>query len=342
VTPGYQFASDNTAGICPEAWAALESANQGYAPSYGEDPWTREACSLLRALFEAPDAEVFFVLNGTASNSLSLSQLVRSHHGILCHETAHVRSDECGAPAFFSGGAGLLGVSGTHARIEVDALRAALVAGRDLHAPKPRALTLSQSTEWGTCYRPAQIAALAAVAHEHGLLVHMDGARFANALAGQAAVSASQLTWRCGVDVLSLGGTKNGLSTTEAALFFDPALAREFEYRVKQGGQLASKMRFQTCQWQAVLSNGAWLRHAAHANAMAQELAQSLSASGARITQPVEANAVFLDLEPARAAALQAAGWHFHLMPGAGWRLMCSWATRPSEIEAFVRDFRRP
>jgi threonine aldolase len=342
VTPGYQFASDNTAGICPEALAALQSANVGFAPSYGADPWTERACELIRALFERPDAQVFFVFNGTASNALSLAHVARSYQGIVCHQSAHVQTDECGAPEFFAGGAKLLGLPGADAKLAADTVREALSGRDDLHFPKLRALTLSQSTEWGTFYRPAELSALAAAAHERGLLVHMDGARFANVMAAHAVATAADLSWRAGVDVLSLGGTKNGLNTTEAVVFFDPMLARDFEYRAKQGGQLASKMRFQSCQWQAVLESGAWIRHASHANAMAQRLSTAIATvPGVKLARTVEVNAVFVDMSAWLVDAMTAAGWHFHYMSGAGHRLMCSWATSPADIDAFVEDLRR-
>jgi threonine aldolase len=341
VTPGFQFASDNTAAICPEAWAALSEANHGYAPSYGADRWTERACDLIRKLFERPDAQVFFVFNGTASNALSLAHLARSYHGIVCHEAAHVQSDECGAPEFFAGGAKLVTLPGAGAKLSADSLQQLIATRDDLHFPKPRALTLSQSTEWGTFYRPQEIVALAEVAHRHGLLVHMDGARFANVVAASDNATPASLSWRSGVDVLSLGGTKNGLNTTEAVVFFDEPLAREFEYRCKQGGQLSSKMRFQTCQWQAVLESGAWLRHASHANAMARRLGAAVSTIPAvKLARPVEVNAVFLEMSDALAKRLDGAGWHFHYLTGAGHRFMCSWATTEGDIDALVRDLR--
>jgi threonine aldolase len=342
VAPGWQFASDNTAGICPEAWAALQAANSGYAPSYGADAWTERACVLIRALFEHEAAQVFFVFNGTAANSLSLAALARSYHGIVCHEAAHAQTDECAAPEFFSGGAKLLPLPGAGAKLSAAAVLERITARADLHFPKPRALTLSQPTEWGTLYQPGEIAALSAVAHAHDVAVHVDGARFANALAALPGVSAADLSWRAGVDVLSLGGTKNGLNTTEVVVFFDPALAAQFDYRGKQAGQLASKMRFQSSQWHAVLESGAWLRHAAHANAMAQRLGAAISAvRGLRLARAVQVNAVFVDMRATVAEAMFAMGWHFYTLAGAGYRLMCSWATTDADIEALVRDLQR-
>ena len=342
--PGWQFASDNTAGICPEAWAALAAANHGSEPSYGADSWTARACELLRAWFEHEEAQVYFVFNGTAANALALAALCRSYQSIVCHESSHLHTDECGAPEFFSHGAKLLLAPGAHGKLDPAGIMAAIGQRRDLHFPPPRAVSLSQTTEWGTVYRPHEIRALSAFARAQGLAVHMDGARFANALAALAGqeISAADLSWRAGVDVLSLGGTKNGLNTTEAVVFFDAGIARDFEYRVKQAGQLASKMRFQSCQWVGVLEDGAWLRAAAHANAMARRLAGALAhVPGVRLCRPPEANAVFIELAPAHAQAVANLGWHFHLMGAAGYRLMCCWATTEEQIEGLADDLRR-
>lgn len=340
--PGWQFASDNTAGICPEAWAALQSANTGFAPSYGADASTERAAALIRALFEHDGAEVFFVFNGTAANALSLAALTRSYQAIICHEAAHVQTDECGAPEFFSGGAKLLPLRGAGAKLSADAVLQLISQHDVLHSNRPSALTLTQATEWGTVYRPEEIAALSAVAHAHEVAVHMDGARFANALAALPGMSAADVSWRAGVDVLSLGGTKNGLNTTEAVVFFQPELATDFDYRGKQGCQLASKMRFQSSQWLGVLESGAFMRHARHANAMAQRLGAAISGiPGLRLAHPVEVNAVFVHMPPATAEAMFALGWHFYLREDAGYRLMCSWATSEQDIEALLRDLRR-
>src|ERR1700722_2517298 len=335
--PGWQFASDNTAGICPEAWDALQAANSGYAPSYGADPWTERASALILAVFEHDAAQVFFVFNGTAANSLSLAALTRSYQAIICHQVAHVQTDECGAPEFFSNGAKLLPLPGGGAKLTADGVRELISERDDVHFPQARALSLSQPTEWGTLYQPAEIAALSAAAHAHGVAVHVDGARYANALAALPGVTAAQLSWRAGVDVLSLGGTKNGLNTTEAVVFFDAALAGQFDCRAKQAGQLASKMRFQSSQWQAVLESGVWMRHALHANAMAQRLGSAIATvPGLRLARPVEVNAVFVEMSGASAAAMFAMGWHFHAFADAGYRLMCSWATSEADIEALV------
>jgi threonine aldolase len=349
----YHFASDNTAGICPDAWAALQAANAGRLPSYGTDEWTRRACDLIRGVFEKPDAEVFFVFNGTAANSLALASLCQSYHSVICHDYAHVEVDECGAPEFFSNGTKLLVSSGPNGKLTPDAVERLILKRTDIHFPKARVLSLTQSTEWGTVYTVEELRALTDVAHRHGLAVHMDGARFANAAAAlgrrplapgaTATHSPADITWRSGVDVLCFGGTKNGMNTTEAVVFFNPDLAREFDYRCKQAGQLASKMRFLSAQWVGMLEHGAWLRHAAHANAMTARLAAALRPlPGVRIMVEPEVNAVFAELPTAAARGLQGEGWHFYNFIGAhGYRLMCSWDTREADIDAFVTALRR-
>jgi threonine aldolase len=336
----YEFASDNTAGICPEAWAALAEANTGSVPSYGNDRWTARAADRLRELFET-DCEVFFVFNGTAANSLALAALCQSYHSVVCHELAHCETDECGAPEFFSNGTKLLTARGALGRLEPGAVEALVTKRSDIHFPKPRALSLTQSTELGTVYRPDELRALTALAHRHGLAVHMDGARFANAVASLG-VAPAELSWRAGIDVLCFGGTKNGMSTSEAVVFFNHDLAREFDFRCKQAGQLCSKMRYLSAQWTGILQGDAWLRHAAHANACARRLADGLaSIPEVRLALPVEANAVFVELPPALATTLRARGWTFYSFIGAhGYRLMCSWATRAETIDAFLDDAR--
>jgi threonine aldolase len=338
----HAFASDNTAGLCPEALAALAAANAGHDPSYGDDAATADARRLFAEIFETA-CDVFFVFNGTAANSVALSALCARHHAVLCHELAHIATDECGAPEFFTGGGKLLPVAGPHAKLTPAALAPELHRGHGVHFPKLRALSVTQATELGTVYTPAELGALGEFARAHGLAVHMDGARFANAAAAAATRGATpaDLTWRAGVDVLCFGGTKNGLLSTEAVVFFNRTLAREFDYRVKQAGQLASKQRFASAQWQAVLRDGAWLRHAAHANACARTLAAGLQALGFALLAPVEANGVFVELPPPVAAALEARGWAFYKFVGEhGYRFMCSWATQPAEVGALLADAR--
>ena len=250
-----QFASDNYSGICPEVWEALAAANRGHTPSYGEDPWTRRACNLVRDLFET-DCEVFFVFNGTAANSLALASLCQSYHSILCHELAHVETDECGAPEFFSHGTKVLLVPGAGGKVDLDAVRHQVERRADIHYPKPHVLSLTQATEVGTVYSPAEVRAAGRLARRLGLRLHMDGARFANAVA-ELNVAPKALTWQAGVDVLCLGGTKNGGLVGEAVVFFNRALAAEFDYRCKQAGQLAPKMRFLAAPWVGALQDGA-------------------------------------------------------------------------------------
>ena len=270
-----QFASDNYAGICPEAWAALSEANAGHEVSYGNDTWTQKAADLLREIFER-DCDVFFVFNGTSANSLSLASLCQSYNSVLCHELAHVEVSECGAPEFFSNGAKVLLLAGANGKISPPEIERAVNKRTDLHYPKPRVASVTQATEVGTVYSLDEIRGLVEVARRSGLRMHMDGARFANAVASLN-VAPADLTWRAGVDVLCFGMTKNGIAVGEAVVFFDGELAREFDYRCKQGGQLASKMRFLSAPWTGMLKDGAWLRHARHSNAMARRISAAAS-----------------------------------------------------------------
>lgn len=335
------FASDNYAGICPEAFAAMVEANRGHQVSYGDDAWTQRASDLLREVFETP-CEVFFVFNGTSANSLALASLCQSYHSILCHEGAHVETSECGAPEFFANGTKVLLLPGAEGKVNVDAIAHAVNKRTDIHYPKPRVLSLTQGTEVGTVYSLAELNTLAEAARRYHLRIHMDGARFANAVASLG-VSPKEVTWQAGVDVLCFGGTKNGLAVGEAVVFFNPDLAREFDYRCKQGGQLASKMRFLSAPWVGMLQDGAWLRHAAHSNAMARRLEAALRAvPGVEIAYPVQTNSVFARLPEPVIEGLHARGWRFYTHVG-GWeesRLMCSWDTTPEDVDAFAADLR--
>ncbi len=336
-----QFASDNNAGLAPEAFAALAEANRGHAVAYGGDDWTRRAADAIRAAFDA-DAAVYFVFNGTAANSLALAAICRSTDAVVCHSFAHVNVDECGAPEFFSGGAKLLTVDTPFAKLTPAAAAARAVIPHDEHASRPRALSLTQATELGTVYTPDEIQVLAGIARERDMQVHMDGARFANAVAAIGCTPAD-VSWRAGVDVLSLGGTKNGMPFCEAVVCFDRALADEFARRRKQGGQLASKMRFLAAPWVAMLDGGAWLRHAAHANAMARRLRDAIvGLPGVSLIASVEANGVFAHLPKAAIAGLQARGWRFYVFVGdTGCRFMCAWDTTPEAVDAFAADIRQ-
>lgn len=338
VYPGNQFASDNYAGICPEAWQAMAEANQGFATSYGEDAWTLKACNALRDFFET-DCEVFFAFNGTAANSLALASLCRSYHSVICHDTAHIETDECGAVEFFSNGTKLLTVGGADGKVDLAAVEHTVNKRTDIHYPKPKALSITQPTELGTLYTPEELIAVHGVTKRLELKLHMDGARFANALAALE-VPPKELTWRAGVDVLTLGGTKLGMATGEAVVFFDRVLAAEFEYRCKQAGQLASKMRFLAAPWLGLLRDGTLLRHASHANRSAQALSRKLAAiPEVRLVHATEANAVFVQLPQKAVADLRSKGWVFYTFIGSGHcRFMCSWATTDEDIEALTAD----
>ncbi|MDK2973346.1 MAG: threonine aldolase [Candidatus Sumerlaeota bacterium] len=335
-----QFTSDNCSGICPEALAALLEANAGHDRSYGDDRWTAEACELFRALFDA-DCQVYFVLTGTAGNALALASAASSYHSIICHRVAHVEVDECGAPEFFSHGAKILLADGEDGKLTPKGIREIATRRADIHYPKPRAVSVTQSTEAGTVYSPADLLALRTACRDHGLALHMDGARFANAVASLGCAPRA-ITADCGVDVLVFGGSKNGLSIGEAVVFFNPAMADEFDYRCKQAGQLLSKMRFVASQWVGVLRDGAWLRHARHANDCAAELDRQLRAiPQATVLFPRQANGVFVRLPPPTIAEMNRRGWRFSDTFGPGTiRLMCSWDTTPETIAAFITDLK--
>ncbi len=331
----YDFASDNTAAWCPEARAAfLEADDDGAVPSYGEDPWTAAAADSIRELFETA-CDVYFVFNGTAANSLALATLCEPYHSVVAHEVAHILTDECGAPEFFSNGSKLLAVAGEGAQIDPDAFRRLATGRNDIHFPKPRALSITQSTEFGTVYPVDAVRELGAVAHELGLRVHMDGARFANAVAALECAPAD-VTWRAGVDVLCFGGTKNGMGMAEAVVFFDPTLSEEFAYRCKQAGQLASKMRYLAAPWARMLADGSWLIHARHANAMAQELAGRLQGIGIGLAHPVHANEVFARLDHEQRRAMLHAGFVAYDFIGGATRFVCSWQTTPAVIDELI------
>lgn len=338
-TEAQQFASDNYAGICPEAWAAMEAANRGHAPAYGDDPWTHTAADAFRTLFET-DCEVFFAFNGTAANSLALAALCQSYHSVICSAAAHVETDECGAPEFFSNGSKLLVAQSADGKLTPEAVRAVATSRSDIHFPKPRVVTITQPTETGQVYTIAEVQALSAVCRELGLKLHMDGARFAHAVATLGCEPAD-ITWRAGVDVLCFGGTKNGMAVGEAVLFFDRALAQDFDYRCKQAGQLASKMRFLAAPWVGMLENGAWLRNAAHANASAQRLAGQIQGlPGIELMFPVEANGVFVGAPEDVLEGLRARGWRFYTFIGGGARFMFAWDADPARVDQLAADIR--
>lgn len=335
-----QFASDNWAGVCPEAWDALLQANRDHVPSYGDDAYTQRAADLIRDFFET-DCEVFFTFNGTASNSLALASLCQSYHSILCHDLAHIETDECGAPEFFSNGTKVLLIPGEAGILDLDAVKRAVHRRKDIHYPKPKVLSVTQATELGTVYSVDQLQHIGDVARELGLHVHMDGARFANAVA-HLGVAPREITSDVGVDVLCLGGAKAGMPIGDAVVFFDKTLAAEFDYRCKQAGQLASKMRFLAAPWIGMLESGAYVRRAHYANTCARSLAEKLDViPGVSIKYTPQANSVFIDMPSQIASGLKSRGWYFYTFIGeGGGRFMCSWDTQSADIDALISDFR--
>ncbi|MCA0271735.1 MAG: low specificity L-threonine aldolase [Proteobacteria bacterium] len=350
-----EFASDNASGAAPEILAAVMAVNAGSAPSYGTDASMERVRALVRETFEAPEAEVYLVATGTAANALSLACHCPPWGIVYAHENAHVEHDECGAPEFYIGGGKIRRIAGADGKLTPEGLRAAIAETPQgfVHGHQRGVVTLTNVTEAGTVYTPAEVAALTAVARDFRLPVHMDGARFANAIAATGA-SPAEMTWQAGVDVLSFGGTKNGCLGVEAVVLFDPAKAWEFELRRKRGGHLFSKHRFLSAQMEAYLEGGLWLRLAGAANAHAAALEAAFRASPeAELIYPRNANMAFATLPRARHRALQAAGAHYYYWPGEpapegpdgerlGARFVTSWATTEDEIEAFAKALAAP
>lgn len=335
-----QFASDNYAGICPDAWEAMHEANEGHAIAYGDDEWTGRAADAFRTLFET-ECQVFFAFNGTAANSLALAALCQSYHSVICADAAHVETDECGAPEFFSNGSKLLTAKTSNGKLTPEAIRAIAGNRSDIHFPKPRVVTITQPTETGLVYTIDEIKVISATCRELGLSLHMDGSRFANACASLGCHPAD-MTWRAGVDVLCFGGTKNGMAVGEAILFFHPQQAEDFDYRCKQAGQLASKMRFLAAPWVRMLENGSWLANAQHANACARRLAQQVvGLPGVSLMFNVEANGVFLHLPLAMQTALRGRGWRFYTFIGGGARFMFAWDSQPQRVDDLADDLHK-
>jgi threonine aldolase len=336
------FNSDNVVGASPEIIAALAAANQGAVASYGDDPITARVEAAFARLFERAVA-VFPVATGTAANALALAAAMPPWGALYCHREAHVAVDECGAPEFYTGGAQLRLLDGADAKLSADTLAAALAVGGKgvVHHAQPAAVSVSQATECGAVYRPAELSALAKIAHDHGCAFHVDGARFANALV-TLGCSAADATWRCGVDVLSFGATKNGALAAEAIVVFDPKLAETIAFRRKRAGHLFSKLRFLSAQLEAYLADDLWLRNARHANAQATRMADGLARlanRGVALAHPVEANELFVRLPPRVRDGLLADGFLFH-----PWgppednlaRLVTSWCTDPTDVEKLV------
>lgn len=338
------FRSDNTRGAAPEILAALSAANAGRRDSYGEDAQTRQIEAQLKEIFET-DLAAFLVATGTAANSLGLAVIAPPWGVIYCHEEAHIAVDECGAPEFYTGGAKLATLPGADGRISAAQLAALLPDGQGfVHHAQPAAVSLTQATEAGTCYRPAQIGAIAEVARRFGLRLHMDGARFANALTFLG-VSPAEMTWRVGVEVLTFGVSKNGALAAEVVILFDKRLAAEFAFRRKRAGQLISKGRVLSSQLDAYLRDGLWLKLARHANAMARQLSDGLSVvPGVRLLHPTEANEVFVQLPEPVIQALTAAGFQFYRWPddhSTTLRLVTAFDTTPHEVSALIAAVRQ-
>jgi threonine aldolase len=334
----YDFASDNTAAICPEAWVALEEANKNYAPAYGEDKWTAEVCGRIRKIFEV-DCDVYFVFTGTAANALGLAQLCQPFHGVICHERAHIQTDEGGATEFYTRGARLFLTATSNGKIDLSQAEKLIAQQVELHGHMMRAVSIAQATELGTVYSRDEVEAIGGFARAHQMLLHMDGARFANAVAALGCAPKT-ITWKAGVDILSFGGTKNGIAAGELVIFFDKKSSRDFQYRVKQAGHLGSKMRFLAAPWLGLLNGDVWLRNARHANKTARDLSQRLrKEAGMESLFPVEANAVFVRMEDQLVSALHARGWRFYkFVEPDVYRLMCSWSTTDEEISILLGD----
>lgn len=339
------FLSDNAAPVAPAVLEAIIQANNGFAIAYGDDEWTRSVERHLSELFER-EVAVFLVPTGTAANALALAHLTPPWGAVLCHTDSHIATDECGAPEFFGGGLKLIGLPGEDGKVAVETLKRALREhfGHSPHQMIPSALSITQASEAGTIYRRDEIAALCDIAHERSLAVHMDGARFANALVRLDATPA-QLTWQSGVDVLSFGATKAGALAAEAVVFFDPARAAFMAERRKRAGHLLSKHRFLAAQFAAILTEGRWLALARRANRMADRLSAKLTAVGLAPVWPVEANLVFVVLPRALDARLKAAGARYYERISASLkldpdhtlaRLVTSFATQEDEIDRFV------
>ena len=338
------FCSDNTTGAAPEILAAVTAANDGAVMAYGNDDLSRRVETKIAEVFET-GADVFLVATGTAANALCLSVMAPPFGAVFCHPESHIQMDECGAPEFFSGGAKLVPLPDHGGKIRAEDLRAALnVPNHGVHHVKAAAVSITQSSEAGTVYSIDEVRDISAVAHEAGLKVHMDGARFANAVAGLGC-SPAEATWRAGVDALSFGASKNGALGAEAAVLFDRSWAEAFAYRRKRGGHLFSKMRFLAAQFDAYLTDDLWLRNAAHANAMASRLAAGLKAvPGASLRYPVEANELFPMLPEAVIQGLEADGFLFHRWPGGTpsmLRLVTAFNTRMEDVDAFTASTRR-
>ena len=334
------FASDNTASVHPKVMQALIDVNNGNMPAYGNDPVTEKLQETVRMAFGAPKARLFPVFNGSACNGLALARMIRPYESILAHRQSHINNDECALPEFFTGGK-IIGLEGDHARLTVASIGDLIetTLGHAPHTSRPKVISLTQSTELGTVYSLAELKALSAFARAHGLYIHMDGARLANAVASLCCKPAEVVA---GVDILSFGGTKNGAMLAEAAIIFNPTLVEDFAYIHKRAGQLPSKARYVSAQLQALLEDDLWLDLGRHANAMACALREGLiDRIGVGLLHPVEANELFVTLPKAMADRLFARGHRFYNWPNEGpdaYRLVTSFATAEDDVKTFLND----
>ena len=344
------FASDNASGVHPAILAAMSAANDGHVLGYGRDGLTEAAQDRVREVLDAPEAAVMFVTTGTAANAIALGAAVQPWQRIFCHEDAHIETSECGAPELFTSGAKLTLMPGDGGLIDADALdhAAEFWAGEGIGGGQPGAVSITNATEWGRVWMPEALREISAVAKQHGLALHMDGARFANAVIGSGA-SPAAITHRAGVDLLSFGGTKNGAMGAEAIVAFDPALAERLAYQRKRGGHLWSKHRYLAAQFYALLEGDLWLDAARNANAMAGPLAQGIEGiEGARLVQPAQSNQVFAVVPSDADDRARAAGAQYYKWSSLGeeaqdevtLRFVCSWNTREEDVEALIAALR--
>ena len=335
------FASDNVTSACPEVMDALIAANSGIASSYGDDEWSRILKRKLSEIFET-DVEVFLTVSGTASNALALSALAPVYGKIYCHELSHINTDECGAPELFTGGAKLIPMRSSNGRIIASDLSEIIRGAGNVHVTQPSVVSITMSCETGTVYQLDEIQAISKVAHEHKMSVHMDGARFANALVSLD-VSPAEMTWKSGVDVLTLGGTKNGCLAAEAIVFFKPEMVGNFPYLHKRSGQLLSKMRFISSQLEAYISNDVWISNAKHANAIAKILSEGLSSfSFIELAYPTQSNEVFVHLPRNLIEYLNTAGYTINEeeLDGKSVRFVTAWNSELKDVEHLLKNIK--
>ena len=331
------FSSDNVTGACPEVMDAIIAANDGIVESYGNDKWSLNLQKKLSEIFET-DVVVFPVVSGTAANALALSVLSPVFGKIFCNELSHINTDECGAPEFFSGGAKLVTMTSDDGKINAKDLGQNIRGTGNVHLSQPAAVSITQACETGTVYQLEEIKSIAETAHEHGLKVHMDGARFANAIVSLD-VSPAEMTWKSGIDVLSFGGTKNGCLTAEAVVFFKPELVGNFPYLHKRSGQLLSKMRFVSAQLEAYISNDVWLRNARNANAMAKLLSEGLAKfPDIKLAYTTQSNEVFVHLPSSIIDLLNAEGYNVSEdeLDGKSVRFVTAWNTVSDDIDKLI------